>query len=74
MKRCGLFLVVFICSVFAANVCVFGAAKNCDVSGELKKWHNVTLTFTGPDTNEDAQPNPFRDYRLTVTFAKGQKR
>jgi hypothetical protein len=38
------------------------------------KWHKVTLTFTGPDTSEDAEPNPFRDYRLTVTFAKGQKR
>jgi hypothetical protein len=74
MKRCGLFLVVFICSVFAAEVCVFGAPAKCEVSGELKKWHNVTLTFAGPDTNEDAQPNPFRDYRLTVTFAKGQKR
>jgi len=74
MKRCGLFSVVFICSVFTTEVCVFGATAKCEVSGELKKWHDVTLTFTGPDTSEDAQPNPFRDYRLTVTFAKGQKR
>jgi hypothetical protein len=74
MKRCRLISLIAICSIFTAEVCVLGAAKNCEVSGELKKWHNVTLTFAGPDTNEDAQPNPFRDYRLTVTFAKGQKR
>jgi hypothetical protein len=28
----------------------------------------VTLTFEGPATSEDATPNPFRDYRLDVTF------
>ena len=74
MKRYRLFLIISMCSIFAAEVCVLGAAKKCEVSGELKKWHNVTLTFTGPDTSEDAKPNPFRDYRLTVTFAKGRKR
>ena len=39
------------------------------VSGDLQVWHNVTLTFDGPDTSEDATPNPFRDFRLNVTFA-----
>jgi len=38
------------------------------VSGELKKWHKVTLTFDGPQTSETANPNPFLDYRLNVTF------
>ena len=38
------------------------------VSGELKKWHKVTLSFTGPATSETATPNPFTDYRLNVTF------
>jgi hypothetical protein len=38
------------------------------ISGELRKWHTVTLTFNGPDTDEDAEPNPFTDYRLLVTF------
>lgn len=41
---------------------------NGEASGELKKWHNVTLTFSGPWTSEQAQPNPFTDYRLDVTF------
>ncbi len=38
------------------------------VSGELKKWHKVTLTFDGPQASEAAEPNPFLDYRLNVTF------
>ncbi|MBI2949617.1 MAG: DUF5060 domain-containing protein [Verrucomicrobia bacterium] len=45
------------------------AAENPIVSGDLKQWHKVTLTFEGPaaqETNND--PNPFTDYRLTVTF------
>ena len=38
------------------------------ISGELKKWHKVTLTFDGPQTSENATPNPFLFYRLNVTF------
>lgn len=38
------------------------------ISGELKTWHKVTLTFDGPSTSESADPNPFLHYRLNVTF------
>ncbi len=38
------------------------------VTGELRTWHKVTLTWDGPATSETAQPNPFTDYRLNVTF------
>ena len=39
------------------------------VSGELRQWHEVTLTLDGPFAREsDPAPNPFTDYRLTVTF------
>lgn len=38
------------------------------ISGELKKWHKVTLSFAGPNTSESASPNPFTDYRLNVSF------
>lgn len=41
------------------------------VTGELKRWHKVTVTFDGPNTSESANPNPFLDYRLEVTFTKG---
>jgi hypothetical protein len=39
------------------------------ISGELKQWHKVTLTLDGPYATEaDTRPNPFTDYRMTVTF------
>ena len=39
------------------------------VSGELKKWHTVTIDFDGPTHSEtDVGPNPFLDYRLQVAF------
>ncbi len=44
------------------------AAPDRRVSGELKLWHRITVSFEGPPTSEDADPNPFRDYRLDVTF------
>jgi hypothetical protein len=46
------------------------------VYGELKKWHRVTIAFEGAETSETAEPNPFLDYRLDVTFthpASGKK-
>ena len=40
-----------------------------EITGELKKWHTVTISFTGPGAREDdTSPNPFLDYRLNVTF------
>lgn len=44
------------------------------LSGELKKWHTVTLSFFGPETGEQATPNPFADCRLEVTFECGDER
>ncbi len=38
------------------------------VHGDLVAWHRVTVDFPGPTTSEDADANPFRDYRLTVLF------
>ncbi|WP_200979998.1 DUF5060 domain-containing protein [Echinicola sp. 20G] len=43
------------------------------ISGELKVWHKVTLTFEGPESSETASPNPFTDYRLEVNFSQGEK-
>ncbi|MGB2824419.1 MAG: DUF5060 domain-containing protein, partial [Phycisphaerae bacterium] len=65
-------------TVIAATLAVAGGpvsgAEKPAVTGELKKWHNVTITFDGPETSEDAAPNPFTDYRLTVTFSQGSRR
>ena len=41
------------------------------ISGELRKWHPVTLTLDGPASSETASPNPFLDYRFEVTFSNG---
>ncbi len=39
------------------------------LTGELKQWHKVTLTLSGPYAHEqDNRPNPFTDYRMSVTF------
>lgn len=38
------------------------------VTGPAMQYHPLTLTFRGPDAAESGDPNPFRDYRLTVTF------
>ena len=50
-----------------------GPGAPAGVSGELKLWHRITVTFDGPATSETATPNPFRDYRLNVTFRKGTR-
>lgn len=33
-----------------------------------KKWHTITLSFTGPETSETSPENPFLDYKLWVSF------
>lgn len=33
------------------------------------QWQTVALTFDGPETSEDATPNPFLDYRMNVSFS-----
>ena len=46
-----------------------GGSAAAVVSGELRQWHKVTLTFNGPQASEtDSSPNPFTDYRMTVVF------
>lgn len=43
--------------------------RSAELSGELKQWHKVTLTFDGEFAHETNQaPNPFTDYRFTVQF------
>lgn len=61
-------------AVLAALAAVSGLdarqTSGAAVSGDLRQWHKVTLTLDGPQADEtDSAPNPFVDYRLTVTFA-----
>lgn len=48
--------------------------EKVDISGEMKTWHTVTFTFSGPETSEYDTINPFTDYRLDVEFAHGDTR
>ncbi|VGO14496.1 hypothetical protein PDESU_03058 [Pontiella desulfatans] len=48
---------------------VSGVLAGTECSGELKKWHKVTLTFDGPEVSESDDYNPFMNYRLNVTFS-----
>ena len=44
-------------------------ATDVALTGELRQWHKVTLSLTGPAANEqDLAPNPFTDYNFNVTF------
>ena len=43
-------------------------AQNLEVTPAPRAWQPVTISFSGPATSEDAETNPFRDYRLDVTF------
>ena len=47
------------------------AGQDVTLSGELKKWHPITVSFDGPEAAESGDPNPFLDYKLTVTFTQG---
>ncbi|MBM3834287.1 MAG: DUF5060 domain-containing protein [Verrucomicrobia bacterium] len=65
MKNILIAIACRIATVFAS------AAENPTIRGELKQWHKVTLTLDGPSDREtDIDPNPFTDYRLTVTFKR----
>lgn len=74
MKRYRLVLLCLISLLFAIESIAAGTDRSVAFSGEVNKWHNITVTFTGPNTNENTEPNPFRNYRLIVTFANNQKR
>jgi hypothetical protein len=67
-KTCALIVLATISLVASSLVNAAGT-----ITGELKKWHKVTITFDGPSTNEKANPNPFTDYRLNVTFKNASK-
>ncbi|MEM7509686.1 MAG: DUF5060 domain-containing protein, partial [Bacteroidota bacterium] len=38
------------------------------ISGQQKRWHNITFKVEGPNTSEKAIPNPFLDYRMNIKF------
>ncbi|MEZ5403873.1 MAG: DUF5060 domain-containing protein [Bryobacteraceae bacterium] len=58
----------------AAFLAVGLASAAVRTTGDLQRYHRVTLTFDGPASAETADPNPFLHYRLSVTFEHGSGR
>ncbi len=61
-----LFLLFVINNIYAEN------GNNPIITGELKRWHKITLTFEGPETSETDKINPFMNYRFDVYFTHAE--
>ena len=57
---------VLVTLILSAAVPAIGAELAPDAPVQ---WQTATLTFDGPETSEDATPNPFLDYRMNVSFS-----
>jgi len=74
LPQCCFLMVMLLVNMTAGAVPLQGERPpagdgTVEISGELKTWHKVTLTLDGPFARErDADPNPFTDYQMTVTF------
>jgi len=74
MKRltyslCLVFLLPATMTCHAAQQAAEGGDGSVEIGGDLMQWHKVTLTLDGPLARErDEDPNPFLDYRMTVSF------
>jgi hypothetical protein len=59
-------LIIFLLAISASPAAnITGASESPDT---LRQWHRITLTIDGPASSETANPNPFMDYRMNVTF------
>ncbi|MBN1127168.1 MAG: DUF5060 domain-containing protein [Sedimentisphaerales bacterium] len=66
---------IIVVTIVVLGIRVFSSTNHAaDISGTLQVWHKVTVTFDGPETGETAEPNPFTDYRLMVTFRQGDRK
>ena len=72
MKFCSIYSMAWSLAAIFVVAAAAEAQGDVQVSGELKKWHRVTLSIAGPQTSETAEANPFLDYRLDVTFTHGE--
>ncbi len=64
-------IVLFI-TCLSAGSCT--SSSQVKITGDLKTWHTITLTFTGPASSEYDTINPFTDYRLDVEFSNDRQK
>jgi hypothetical protein len=74
MKRTGLIQFHAFLSALYLVVSACNVSHQVQVTGEMKVWHTVTFTFTGPAASEYDTINPFTDYRLDVEFTSGSQK
>lgn len=63
MKRIRMFALCLLACFWLGQACQPGSSTD-----RVQQWHPLTLSFEGPETREQAVPNPFLDYRLNVRF------
>ena len=66
-RRCPL-LLMLVCIGWMPTASAQTDETAPDFSQAGMRWHPLTITFEGPEADETGNPNPFRDYRLDVTF------
>ncbi|MEM9935523.1 MAG: Ig-like domain-containing protein [Bacteroidota bacterium] len=71
-KLLSVFILIVVFS-YSSAIGQTDSPEGITVSGELRKWHKVTLSLEGPQASENGSPNPFMDYYLDVTFSKGSR-
>jgi len=65
------FMIVLYSIIFCSTSC--SESPQVELSGEMKTWHTITLTFNGLFTSEYDTVNPFTDYRLSVEFSNASQ-
>lgn len=71
LKYKQLILILIVWNLFASKISAQGTTKP-EITGELKKWHKITLTFDGPESSETDKLNPFMNYRFDVYFTHNE--
>ena len=74
MKRNGLIQFPALLSALYLLVSACNTSDHVQVTGEMKVWHTIAFTFTGPAASEYDTINPFTDYRLDVEFTSGNQK
>jgi len=63
----------FFTAIFMLVTISYAQQAKVTISGPLKKWHKLTLSFEGDNLNESDAVNPFLNYRLNVVFKSKNK-
>jgi hypothetical protein len=66
---------LFILAAYFCSTSLLAETKSAQTTVHpetVEQWHTITLFFSGPDTSESAETNPFTDYRLQLRFTHAE--